>query len=365
MSGQEGSEHGSARRRADGRGDALDVEAMRSEQVRAAAVRVKALRQPERAERDVDSRLAQRTFRSPVRPRTMIGLLLLGAAVYVLLPQLSSMEEVLDSLAGAHWGWLAVTIATGMVATVLVAVSIMGSSPAALPFWRTTAVQLAGAFTGRTTPSGIGFIGINIAFMERLGMRRSRAVGAVVLNRAATGLIGGLWTLIGLLGGGATGVLGGVSVPARWPIAVVLAAAAVLASPFGRRKIIRPAREVTRELLDVLRHPVRALQLFGGTAVFLGLSGFGLVTSLAAFQEPVPVVTVLTVYVAGQTLGHLAPVPGGLGAVEALMIAGLTAVDVQPTAAVTAVLTMRTLTYWLPVLPGIAMFRYLQHHGIV
>jgi glycosyltransferase 2 family protein len=38
---------------------------------------------------------------------------------------------------------------------------------------------------------------------------------------------------------------------------------------------------------------------------------------------------------------------------------------VSPTAAVAAVLTSRLLTYWLPVLPGIGMFRYLQHRCII
>jgi undecaprenyl-diphosphatase len=47
------------------------------------------------------------------------------------------------------------------------------------------------------------------------------------------------------------------------------------------------------------------------------------------------------------------------------MIAGLTALGTAPTVAVATVLTMRLLTYWLPVLPGIATFRYLQDHGIV
>ncbi len=309
-------------------------------------------------------------FRSPVRPRTLIGLLLLGAAVYVLLPQLSSMAEVLDALSGANWGWLAVAIATGLLATVLVAVSIMGSSPTSLPFWRTAAVELAGAFTGRTTPGAIGFFGINIAYLERIGLRRSRAVGVVILNRAATAVVAGLWTVTGMVWVGASsGVLGGVTIPRGWPIpvavGVALALAAVLASPFGRRTIVRPGLDVARELIAVFRQPVRAIQLLGGTAGFLALSGFGLVATLAAFDRPVPVVAVLTVYVVGQTLGHLAPVPGGLGAVETLMVAGLTAMEVAPTAAVTAVLTMRVLTYWLPVLPGIAMFRYLQHHGIV
>jgi undecaprenyl-diphosphatase len=83
------------------------------------------------------------TFRSPVRPSAIVGLLLLGAAVYTLLPQLSSVRAVLDLLGRANWGWLAVATLTGLFAIPFSGLSIMGSSPRPLPFWRTTAVQLA------------------------------------------------------------------------------------------------------------------------------------------------------------------------------------------------------------------------------
>jgi undecaprenyl-diphosphatase len=307
-------------------------------------------------------------LRSPVRPATVVGLLLLGGAVYTVLPQLSSMREVVGSLRHADWGWLAVATLTGLLAIVMSAVSIMGSSPAPLPFGRTTLVQLAAAFTGRTTPGGIGFFGINIAFMERLGIRRSTAVGATVLNMTATAVVGGVWCVIGVLGIGASNSLRGLRIPLGWPVVAVavvavVAAAAVLASPFGRRKFVRPGLQVTRELLRTLRQPVRAAQLFGGATGHLLLSGLGLAASLAAFQSYVPLFGVLAVFMVGQTLGHIAPVPGGLGPVEALMIGGLTALGIAPTVAVASVLTCRLLTYWLPVLPGIAAFRYLQHHG--
>lgn len=310
------------------------------------------------------------TFRSPVRPATVVGLLLLGAAVYTLLPQLSSMRAVLNSLGHANWGWLTVAILIGLLAVPLSALSIMGSSPVPLPFWRTTAVQLAAAFTGRTTPGGVGFFGVNIAFIERLGVRRSSAVGVVLLNVAATGVVGGLLCLIGVFQVGTSGLLSGIRIPLHWPVllgavGVVLAATAVLSSPFGRRKFVRPGLRVSRELLEALRQPVRAIQLLGGTVGYLVVSGLGLVACLAALDSRVPVLAVLAVFMIGQTLGHVAPTPGGLGAVEALMVAGLTAVGTAPTVAVAAVLVMRLLTYWLPVLPGIAMFRYLQHHRIV
>ena len=50
---------------------------------------------------------------------------------------------------------------------------------------------------------------------------------------------------------------------------------------------------------------------------------------------------------------------------EAATIAGLTAIGVGSTAAVTAVLASRVLTFWLPVVPGIVAFRLLQHRRVV
>lgn len=310
------------------------------------------------------------TFRSPLRPSNVVGLVLFGAAVYTLLPQLANLRAVGDALSAADWRWLAATVLAGLLAIVLSAVSMRGASLAPLPFWRTTLVQVAAAFTGRTTPGGVGFFGINIAFMERLHIRRSAALGVAVLNIAATGVVGGIWSVAGAFGLGTSGLLRGLSVPHGWPVAaavagLVVVVAVVLASPFGRRRVVRPAVRVARELGTTMRQPRRAVQLFGGAAAYLGLSGAGLATSLAAFGYPVPVAAVLTVFVIGHTFGHIIPTPGGIGAVESLTVAGLTALGTPPTTAVLAVLTSRVLTYWLPIVPGIATFRYLQHRGAI
>jgi Lysylphosphatidylglycerol synthase TM region len=59
------------------------------------------------------------------------------------------------------------------------------------------------------------------------------------------------------------------------------------------------------------------------------------------------------------------PTPGGLGAIEAALVAGLTGVGMQPGPAVSAVLLYRLATYWLPVLPGWLCWRSLQYRGYV
>ena len=66
------------------------------------------------------------------------------------------------------------------------------------------------------------------------------------------------------------------------------------------------------------------------------------------------------VYLTGSAVGSVVPTPGGLGAVEAALSAGLTAAGLPGATAVSAVLLFRILTFWLPVPVGWAALSYLQ-----
>ena len=71
------------------------------------------------------------------------------------------------------------------------------------------------------------------------------------------------------------------------------------------------------------------------------------------------------VYMASSLIAAASPTPGGLGAIEALLVAGLTGVGISPGPAWSAVLTYRLATYWLPVVPGWFSWRLLQRMGYV
>jgi glycosyltransferase 2 family protein len=146
---------------------------------------------------------------------------------------------------------------------------------------------------------------------------------------------------------------------------VLVAAGALLGSPFGRRRVLAPSVRVGRELARALRSPRQALGLFGGAAgVTLG-NAVALVTCLAAFDPHFPVLSALAVYVGGSAIASPAPTPGKLGAVEAALVAGLTGIGVHSEPAVAAVLTFRLISFWIPIVPGLGVFRYLQHRRIV
>lgn len=310
----------------------------------------------------------------PVRPSSIIMLLIGGLAVYLLLPELSSIDQVLVLIARGDSRWLAMTATIGFLAILASAISILGSSRRRLPVGKTIAVQAAAAFTGRTTAVGIGFYRINWVYLERIGLRGPQILAVLGVNRIVTGMVSGVGTLLGIVVIGGAVPIGKANVVLSWQVlagvvVVLLAAVLFLASPFGRRKVLRPgaawAREMWQEIVPLLRTPLRAAQLTLGCVAYLLLSAVALATTLAAFTPHFPFVPVLAVFVVGTTLGQLAPTPGGLGAVEAAMIAGLTAIGVAPSNSIAAVLSSRLLTYWLPVLPGIVVFRILQHRGVL
>jgi undecaprenyl-diphosphatase len=311
-------------------------------------------------------------FRSPVRPAKVAILAAGGLAVYLILPELSSIAEVRAVIANADKWWLAATAACGMLAVVASSWTIIGAARGRLPVGRTVAVQVAAAFTGRTTVAALGYYAINMAFLERLGLRRPDAVGVLILNRVATFVVTGIATIVGLLIIGKAVPIGHLTIP-WWAVAaaavLVVAAVAFFASPYGRRRVWWPlvarARELLATMAPTLRRPMRSVQLIGGETAFLAFSAGGIVTTLSAFGAHYPLVAVLAVYIVASTLGQLLPTPGGLGAVEGALVAGLTAIGIPPSDAVAAALVARVLTFWLPVLPGIVAFRLLQHHGAI
>ena len=82
-----------------------------------------------------------------------------------------------------------------------------------------------------------------------------------------------------------------------------------------------------------------------------------------AFGGSMNIAVVAVVYLAGATIGQAAPTPGGLGAVEAALAAGLTAGGLDAGLAVSAVLLYRLVTFWLPTIPGYWAFNWLTKKG--
>ncbi|MBK5265936.1 MAG: flippase-like domain-containing protein [Acidimicrobiia bacterium] len=63
------------------------------------------------------------------------------------------------------------------------------------------------------------------------------------------------------------------------------------------------------------------------------------------------------VYMVSATVASISPTPGGLGAMEAALVAGITRLGVPAGEAVAAVLSFRVATFWLPLPVGAWLLR--------
>jgi glycosyltransferase 2 family protein len=304
-----------------------------------------------------------------VRPRTLLFLVAVGFAVHLLLPQVGELGQTLGALEAARWTWLAVGLVLAAASYPAAAVAQLGAVDPPLALGRTTLVQVASSFANRLTPAGLGGIGLNVRYLQRSGLDRPAAVAAVAVNTAAGALVHALGLLVAVaLVGRAR--LGAVHVPRGWPVLVVLVAALVLGglvlwSPLGRRRVVAPSLRAGRELAGVLRRPGKAAQLLGGSAGVTLTYALTLAGCLAAFGAHLPLASTVAVYLAGAALASVSPTPGGLGAMEAALVAGLTAVGASIGQAVAGVLAFRLLTFWLPILPGWLAWRALRAGGTI
>ena len=84
---------------------------------------------------------------------------------------------------------------------------------------------------------------------------------------------------------------------------------------------------------------------------------------MALGDQTLPFATVAVVYLAGSVVGSAVPTPGGIGAIEAAMAAGLTAAGIPASIALPAVLLYRIATFWIPIPVGWAALTWLQRVG--
>jgi undecaprenyl-diphosphatase len=268
----------------------------------------------------------------------------------------------------ADRAWAPWVLATSALTYGGAAVSLAGAVPVHLRPVPLLAAQLASSFAGRLVPAGIGGMALNVRYLQRSGLDLATATSSIGLSYAA-GTAVHVVLLLGFAvaaGRSLTASVGPVGSPAvLWGalglLGVSLAAVAV---PAVRRQLAArlapPLRRSAHGVAAALHSPGGLALLFGGSAATtLGYLGC-LYASTRALGGDVGLATVGVVYLAGATVAAAAPTPGGLGAIEAALVAGLVGAGMDHTIAVPAVFLYRLATFWLPVLPGWAAFTWLR-----
>jgi uncharacterized membrane protein YbhN (UPF0104 family) len=300
-----------------------------------------------------------------IRLRALLTLVASVAAVYLLAGELerASLASVLRS---ANWTWGIAALALSALTYVGAATSLSGFVAEPLSFSRTLLAQLAGSFVTLVTPAAVGGAALNIRYLQRRKIPAPVAAASVGVAQVVAFI---LHVLLLVVFAAIAGTAARDSItPPRWAYFVlgglVLAALAVLALPAGRRllraRLTPTLGRVLPRLLQVAQQPGKLARGIGGALLLSAAYILCLAACAAAFGRSVPVASIAVVYLTGSAIGSIMPTPGGLGAVEAALTAGLTAAGLPGAVAVSSVLLFRLLTFWLPVPFGWIALNFLE-----
>jgi uncharacterized protein (TIRG00374 family) len=224
--------------------------------------------------------------------------------------------------------------------------------------WRGNLVVFLSGMGLTLTPGKVGELVKSWLLWDRYGVPSARSAPMVFADRLTDGC-----AMLALASVGAV-LLGRGSIP--WSL---IAAVVVLVLLVRSRRVmlafvdllariprLRAARSKLHELLDsaqTLLEPGIFAYAFGLGLVGWGLEGLLIFLVLGAFGHAFPVGASLLVVASSAIAGGVSPMPGGIGAAEAVMVALLLWLKVPLGLAVVTTIITRFATLWLGVAIGL------------
>ena len=306
-----------------------------------------------------------------VRPRTLVMMLAGALAVYSLLPQFGNLGDTVDAFGDARWEWLPALLAASLAYFVFATISFLGSVAQPMPIAASARSQVASSFAQLVGPASAGKMALAGRFLQRNGLTSPEAGASVALNSIA-GITTHVLLMAGFFAWAGGADVGGVSLPSLGTLLLsagigVVAIAIASLFPQVRRLVIRPVVEGVRRaagyVTQVVRSPLRVVALLGGSTLITVSYLFALVFSVEAFGGGLTVAQIGAAYLGAAAIANIAPTPGGIGPLEAAMVAALTGFGLEAGIAISAVLTFRLATFWLPIAPGWLTFVWMERRG--
>jgi glycosyltransferase 2 family protein len=303
------------------------------------------------------------------RWRTVVSAVALTVAAFLLVGQLSQVN-LLGALRRTNFGWFTLAIAGSALTYFAAAQNLAAFVPARLSPVRGFFVQLSSAFVGVAMPPTVGHVAVNARYLHRQHVDEGAIAAAVALSQ----VVNVVTTVVLLIIFGAlTGT--GVSRFKIVPSADLLLGIAGIVATVGVLMLIPRTRAIIGHrvlprlkgfwprLVDSLSKPLRLAWGIGANLLLTFGYLVAFIAALLALGAHPAILPAAVVYLAGNAVGSAAPTPGGLGAVEAVLTAGLTAIGIPAHEAIPAVLVFRVATFWLPIPAGWLSFELLQRSG--
>lgn len=293
--------------------------------------------------------------------RNRLVMLAVGVlALYVILPQISGFEQSFAVVKSADLLLVAWAITFSLLTFIAAAATYWVLALHPLIYWRTVLAQMAAMFINRLLPAGIGGIGANYVYLRKARHSLPEAASVVTANNLI-GLTGHLFitAILSVIFYDQLPQLAPDSLQrnAAFLGAVIILTALCVGFAFTfRGRLLTKLIAIATQLVAFRRRPKKIMIALGTSITMTLCNVICLWFCAQALGADFSIVQALLVFTLGVIVGTATPTPGGLGGVEAGLVAGMLAYGVPSHVALAIALTYRFITYWFSMAIGAVAF---------
>ncbi len=336
---------------------------------------------------EIEEELAKPRWR---KPALIIGLLLMAVVIIVALQgKVPSPAEIGTALATAEWWWVLLAAVAMVISVVSFAEQqrlLLKAFDVKITVRRMTAITFGGSALTNSLPAGAA-VAAGFSFQQYRLMGANRATAATVMVLSGVLSAGSLALLYFLVLGGATATTflnlisdsPGVAVLVGLLTVGLITLVIVRSTRRGERAVSeRPTPRLdqweerwpkltglARDGLDTVRQ-ARLLRLsslcmaVGWTVVKWATEAVCLLASCWAFEVRIDLLSLSVIYLSVQLVRQIPFTPGGIGLVEASLLAALVSAGASHGPAAAAVLVYRLLSAWIMIPVGFGLLAELK-----
>lgn len=302
--------------------------------------------------------------------KKLVNLVLVASFVYVVAPQFSEFEDVLWDINLSYPIWLLPIALASALTYVLTGAIYVSLSQVPLKLRQATLVQLAASFMSKVLPGGMGNLGVNSRYLNKSGLEPAET-SAIITAQVIIGFV--MFTIpLGIfliLSGHSLTELFNLEIKPVYIITLLI----VLGIFVVGIMFIRKLRLFISSNLLKFTESVRALSTPSRELFWAAVSSFAvtltyvfcLYMAFRAFGVDLGFTAAVFVYASAVIARSTIPTPGGLGPLEAAMIAVMITLGVSNSEAFSVVLLYRLSTFWLPIPFSLLSYRYLVRKRII
>lgn len=276
---------------------------------------------------------------------------LAAVGLYGILPRFGDFSDSVTTLKSANLTLVCVAALVALLAAACSAAVYKIISLRLLSYGNTLLVQLSGLLINRIIPAGIGGLSLNYLYL-RAHKHTVAEAGTVIALNNSIGFMGHALLAVVLFALNPAS-FSSVHWSASWAVGIGLATVLVIGALAilmrSRKPQLRSWRLVAR---FYARHPGK----LGAGILVSALLTLAHVTSLwlcsQALDVHVGIFVLFVIFTFGVAAGTATPTPGGLGGIEAALVAGLITQHVPADTALAVVLLFRLVTYWFGLIVG-------------